>query len=344
MDQTTAAPTTSPLDTDQLLSLAPTALESYRRSRYQGTEMSVSLADFPPDARQRVEAAYEAILGLQLQLQPVYADAEAGVEVLEAYVDRAEWKAPFAQLARMSVPDDQGKNAQLRRVAHDIKGGALSALYGELQIIAHGGARPEDAQQAYFLARDHTKIMRNGLPDLDAERYARDLHYKLHDVELIAQKWRGTQVREDATEVKIRADIDFRGAIATRCMEFSALDRVLYNLLNNAVRHTSGRAVHLRALAVPPGAPTSLRFVVANAIDPTQRDDLAERTDGAPSRLFDPGVSTASTGLGLAICSEFVARAYGLDDGRQAVEQRYLGASFVDDQFACWFHWPLVDD
>ncbi|QDG51296.1 HAMP domain-containing histidine kinase [Persicimonas caeni] len=333
-----------PLPKGTILDLAPTDLKNLRQTRYDGRNKSASVEEFAPDARRTIEMAYEVTCELQELLRPLYKDTALAEEALQRFLENEDWSQPFGRLAKLRIPEAQRENDELRKVTHDIKGGALTALYGLLQLIELGVGQPEDIPQAYFLARDHAKIMRNALPDLDPPRYEADLNYKLHDVELIAEKWRGKRGREDGKKVEIRSHVEYEGAIATRCMEFSALDRVLYNVLNNAVRHTSGEAIFLSAVAVPQEHPHSLRFVVVNPIDAAQQAAINERTDGEPSRLFDPGVTTDSTGLGLTISSEFVAQAFGLAHAGEAVARQYLGATLVDDYFACWFHWPLVDD
>jgi len=61
-------------------------------------------------------------------------------------------------------------------------------------------------------------------------------------------------------------------------------------------------------------------------------------------RLFAGGFTTGGSGLGMSICAQFVANAYGLQDTAQALDERYLGASRLDDCFVAWFHWPVAAD
>ena len=45
--------------------------------------------------------------------------------------------------------------------------------------------------------------------------------------------------------------------------------------------------------------------------------------------------------MGLSICGEFVANAYGLAGASEAVAGGHVGAKVVNSAFVAWFHWPL---
>ena len=67
----------------------------------------------------------------------------------------------------------------------------------------------------------------------------------------------------------------------------------------------------------------NLRFILLNAILP---EDLPRLGALDLATLFKEGVSTTGSGYGLAIASDFVMHAYGLQSHDQALEGRYLGA------------------
>ena len=69
---------------------------------------------------------------------------------------------------------------------------------------------------------------------------------------------------------RVTLDCEVDGEIANRCLEFSALDRVIYNLVNNAARYSVDHAIELSIFSpVAPNGP-SVRFVLQNKITPDQ--------------------------------------------------------------------------
>ena len=122
-------------------------------------------------------------------------------------------------------------------------------------------------------------------------------------------------------------------------MEFGALDRILYNLINNACRHTVGESIQLVVFPVPDEQGENLRFVLLNALS---REDNAYLSQTDMQTLFRAGVSTTGSGYGLNVAAEFVTNAFGLSNPQDAVAGGYLGARLLHEQFAIWFHWPIV--
>lgn len=335
----------APIAFERLLDLAPHRLVSHRKERYDGTQISASVDDFSDPAREAITRAYVEICDLKVLLEPALDDLQEAQERLEDYMRRRDWREYLLRIPALE-PRQAGlePNHPVRKVAHDIKGGGLAALVGTIQFVEHGVMQPTDIAQCFFLARDHTKMMRNALPDLDRARYDIDYGINYHHLDLIAEKWTGSHQRDGAGRgVDVHADVRSDAAIATRCIEFSALDRVLYNLINNAVRHTADEQVYLSAFLTEAEPQNDVRFVVANPIDASHRERLATLVD-QPQDLFREGVTTSSTGLGLRICSEFVANAYGLGNPETCVTEGYVGAELLDDHFVAWVHWPLVAD
>jgi signal transduction histidine kinase len=200
----------------------------------------------------------------------------------------------------------------------------------------------------HFRVRDHRKIMRGALLELDDPRRERDRSLKRHDVQLLVEKWSGARVPVEGDggvrEVGVRLDQRFDGSVCESCIEFTALDRVLYNLINNALRHARGGGVHVVLSAVPEGEPTDLHVAVANRVAPADAAALRGRFGDDLGGLFAGGYSTTGSGLGMRICADMVGNAYGLDEPEDCVDGGYLGAVLEGDVFGAWFHWPLVAD
>jgi signal transduction histidine kinase len=233
---------------------------------------------------------------------------------------------------------------RLGQIIHHVKGGAFQALVMHLQLIGLGIASAEELHRLYFLARDQLKIMRDALPEINPAGTARDEEQRLHAVELLTEKWHRSQHRLAARAATVEVDCRYSGAIAERCLEFSALDRVIYNLVNNAVTHSADGRVALAVLPLPADQPRHIRSAVANAVTPEQRRALEARFPEGPGRLFHGGFSTTGSGLGLRICADFVCNAYGLAGVEQGLTEGHLGVAFLADQFVAWVHWPIAAD
>ncbi|HMQ30273.1 MAG TPA: hypothetical protein PKD53_06065, partial [Chloroflexaceae bacterium] len=264
------------------------------------------------------------------------------IAALPARCAELEWDKLLRRVRDLAPPQDGG-GTRLRQVLHDLKGGALQALAVYLQLAAHGLVGPAQLHRMFFLARDQLKIMRNCVADLDPAGAARDGAHRLHSVALLEEKWSAGEHRLGGGQARVVVHSEFAGDIAERCLEFAALDRVLYNLINNATRHSADGRVDLWIRPVGPG-PASLRFVVANAVTPEQRRAVEARFPGGPGGLFEGGFTTGGAGLGMRICADFVCNAYGVPGVAQALAEGHLGAAFLAGRFVAWVHWPVAGD
>lgn len=202
---------------------------------------------------------------------------------------------------------------------------------------------PELTRSLFLLSRDHLKIMRNALLGLDTAKRDADLLPVIHAASLITDKWDHAEIKLPDRTVTVNVQQAYQGPIAESCVEFGAIDRVLYNLMNNAARHSDDGTIKLIVWPFPIcEAPDDLRFVVVNSVSEKDRAALQEKSNvGDLGFLFEAGVSTTGSGLGMSIAADFVSNAYGIAVS-QALREKYLGAILQDDLFAAWFHWPIT--
>ena len=137
------------------------------------------------------------------------------------------------------------------------------------------------------------------------------------------------------------------------CLESAAIDRIFYNLANNACRHAATDRLDMTVFPIPDEAGSCLRFVLSNEVNDQDAAYLRAITEGsqAPGAdqgrgttlipLFTPKVSTTGSGFGLTVVADFVAGAFGLRDRVQALRERYVGAVLEGNTFRLWFHWPV---
>lgn len=310
-------------------SLAPSTFRSYRPGRSAGDERSLTLAAFPAKERSMIVQLYAA-LG---ELGDVLRDGgEARTRSCAVLRDRigALLGAGRGQLAGEV-------REELAEALHDIRGGTMTALLLGLGEM-HQGSRRAPAEIALLaLIRDQRKIIRNLVQDVDPDGIERDraaIPHSLVDLSSgIASYARNGHGEDVAIEIHREAD----AVVATSCLEFAALERAVYNLLNNAVRHVDGDVLHVWLTVLDDDA----RIVVANPVPVAHADALKSKLAADPAALYGAFTTTGS-GLGLAIVADIVGNAYGLTEPEELVADGYIGTRIVDGSFVSWVHWPLA--
>lgn len=312
--------------------------------RYQGTHAAIGVGDLPEADRAAIAELYQRLHTLYEVLTP-YLDNPTPValhEAVRSFVASEDWRRLRALAFGLGTAP--GASVHVQHAYHDIKGGALSALVLQLDMLAQGMLRDGELDRIFLLVRDHLKILRNAVRDLDPEGYARDLQTKRHAASLLTTKWDHRRHRVEGNEAVVHLHSRFQGDIAERCMEFASLDRVLYNLVNNATRHALLEPrVDVMLAPVADGGTTQVRIAVANRIPLAHGKVLRQRFGGSDvSGLFLGGYTTEGSGLGMRIAAEFVSRGYGLLKVKDAIAQHYVGAHCEGRVFIAWFHWPAA--
>jgi signal transduction histidine kinase len=332
------------LSEDVLQTLAPADLTLERDERYAGGGMSVPLVAFQPEDRETLRRLYTRLTAFRDDLEAAGADtddSEVAVQVVERFLEEYGWRPLMSWAKSLGDPVEGAVDPEtFRQVRHDIRGGALVSA---LQLAERGRLDDKRARKMYMRVRDHAKIVRNAVPELDPETHEEDSREHLHGASLIVDKWQDTELANASGEsVDVRVEATYEGSVSQRCVEFAALDRVVYNLMNNAVEGTTDGTIELYLAGVPTSAPEHLRIAVANPVDEAFADDLREEFGGDDvSGLFRGGYTTGGSGVGLRICTEFIGHAYGVTP-RAAVDEGHVGARLRDDTFVNWVHWPAL--
>ena len=267
---------------------------------------------------------------------------------LDAFIDQVR-ELGVATHARMA-------SEELAKAMHDVRGGALSALLGRLQLLGRLTHDEEQLKTLFVLTRDHLKIMRNALVGLDEPRREADRKPRAHAMRLMMEKWHDSVVGPKWQERPVRMNVDCRyaGALTECCLESAAIDRIFYNLANNACRHAATGRIDMAIFPIPEPPGDCLRFVLSNEVNDADAASLRalEWTDGADSvdrgsglsllALFEPEVSSTGSGFGLTVVADFVASAFGLRHRAEALRERYVGAVLEGRTFRVWFHWPMA--
>jgi signal transduction histidine kinase len=326
-------------DLGTLLSLGATRLPPVE-VRLPDESISVRMSELLEGDPERLQRTYRFVLQIHDWLRPrLYQDGAA--EGLIALLDRSGFHHVSDEVSALGTGmRRRDVDPRMRKAYHDLRGGSLLAMLMHLELVQLGHATAQDAVRVFILARDHLKIMRNTVSDLDPVRHTADLEAKDHDVELLREKWSSVGYPLSRRGVAVELDCPFDGVIASCCMELSTLDRVIYNLVNNAAQQAADDVVRLSVLPMDDGPEPLLRIAVLNRIALAQLRALRQRFGEDLGQVFRGGFSTDGTGLGLRIVADLVTHGFRLPSVPFAVDHGYLGAVLLDDWFVAWFHWP----
>lgn len=283
---------------DEAAGLVNRDLRVFRRDRYRGESLGVPLDSLDPRDLASIVLLYEAVSSVYELWRYMDPDARNG-ELVWRRLDstlNAELLSRLAQLGSLTEPPTQLVSAALE----DAKFGALAPLK---RILGNPTARGEDAlRSAVTLCRDHSKILRNAFTDLDVGIRAADESPKVHSLKSAVSKLSSPP---HSIEVHLESDC----AVSSRCLETSALDRILYSFLRKLNRGNVGRT----RLWVGEVSEGFLRFAF--------QGERQANIQFEPEELATLAVSLAAGVSGVA-----------------AIEQSYLGSS----NGWVWFHWPIL--
>lgn len=320
-----------------LRDIAPVYFQNYRFRRYCGDDLCLPLSRFTAGDQEIVRSLYRVLQRLVTILS-----AQSGNVLKELRKFLVEYPPndlvdrifPLGHATYLAAP-----SPQLAKTIHDVRGGGLSEILSRLQLIELGVFDLDMIIALYRLTRDHMKMMRNALLELDDVTRAEDLQTQIQTTEVIVEKWHGANLKRAGGELRVRVECPRTAGITECCIELGALNRIIYNMINNAARHSSSSVIRLVVFPVGENGQENIRFVVINHLNEIEAERLAV-TD--LRTLFSTGVSSTGSGYGLAVAADIVSQAYGLESARAAVEGQYLGAQLLGDELAVWFHWPSV--
>lgn len=324
-----------PLSHATFATLPPAALPNLRTVRYRGGTFTVPLARFAPADQHTLRAMYVVLHGLWTTLTTAPTSTlSAAVRAVRAHHD---WLPLVQQMAHLGAATH---DSTLDLVIHDLRGGSFSALVGALDLLTRDSGVPHALPTLLVLVRDHLHTLRNLVPDLDAPGAEADQQAAPQSIERLVEKWRYAPAQAGDHVARVHLDVQVQDAIAARPSELAAMDKVLTNLVNNAVRFAANGQVYLAVL--PHAAGQDVRIAVSNRLTAAQQYALQTHFGTDWRGLFADSFTTGGTGLGLRICAAYVAECYGLAGTQQAVAGQYLAATVMGQTFVAHFHWPLL--
>ncbi len=327
----------------EIANLTTHPIVSYRPVRYAGGRMSVRLErDFGDVEVGLIRSFYRELMHL-LELTRPRPDSEViettRLAALDAFVGQTKLLRFADEIEQVATGAERTADRDLAQILREMTGGPFFSIFAAIQILRTGEADAEGFGSLYFLVRDHLKILRSLIVDLDPEGRERDEALNLHPISLMREKWDGAVFRVGDRRVRVAFESTFDGHVAERCIEFAEVDRLFYQLAQNAVQHGSGEALGCQVEVTADGA--NLRWVFANPITSETRRELMRVIAGGSS-LFESGTALGGKGWGLNVVAQSVADAYGLSGRNFGESIGYYGVRIDADRFLVWFHWPMV--
>ncbi len=345
---------------EPLLALAPERLPNHRHLRYAGDDSSVALEQLAARDQVLVRGLYEALTQLLYAIADTATDDAQKWQAIILWKERHDPDQFIDEVREIGLASHaQGSSEELSKAMHDVRGGALSALLGRLQLLDQLRRTEAQLKPLFVLTRDHLKIMRNTLAGLDDPRRNADRKPKTHSMRLMLEKWHESVVGPQWGERSIQMLIDCRyeGPLTECCLESAAVDRIFYNLAANACRYAANDRLEMTVFPLPESPGGCLRFVLSNDVsakDAAHLSSMIQPEGGAETpgqatpqnlaALFEAEVSSTGSGFGLTVVADFVAGAFGLRDRAEALRKRYAGAILDGHTFRVWFHWPMAHE
>jgi signal transduction histidine kinase len=210
-----------------------------------------------------------------------------------------------AMVAKVAA-EETARRQLVASVSHDLRTPLTT-----LQLIADGLEdgifEPERAREQLHLISTHVRALSSLIDDLfELSRLkAGDIQWSMERValdELLRETVEAMRPHAEAGGVVVSAELD--DALTTAHANPEQLQRVLFNLIQNAIRHTpADGSVVVRAERVPGPAVEIEVADTGDGIDPMHRERIFEPFVQGPSRVAG---ESGSAGLGLAIARAIV--------------------------------------
>ena len=210
-----------------------------------------------------------------------------------------------AMVAKVGA-EERFRRELVASVSHDLRT-PVTTLRLISEGLEDGIFEPERIREQLRLISTQVRALGSLIDDLfELSRLeAGDVHWSIKQVrldQLVRETIEAMQPHADAGRVAVRAELDDQLTPARGNPE--QLQRVLFNLIQNAIRHTpADGSVVIRAQRAPGPAVEIEVADSGDGIDPALRERIFEPFTQGPSRVAG---NTGSAGLGLAIARAII--------------------------------------
>jgi signal transduction histidine kinase len=222
--------------------------------------------------------------------------------------DLAVLETAYAQMAdrigdqwRALTHQDQQRRELIANISHDLRT-PLTSLHGYLETLSLKASSLDDAERRRYLSialAQSAKVGRLAQALFELARLesggVQPLTEDFSLVDLVQDVFQKFELAAKARDVALRARIPAR--VPNVSADLGMIERVLTNLLDNALRHTPAQGVVEVALEHRDGQVAVTVADTGSGIPPERRDGLFER----PQRPLSGGGAYSGGGLGLLI-------------------------------------------
>lgn len=298
--------------------------------------LPLSLGDFLFTEQNTILTLYITLTTIHTIASRQPLDVERQSSEIGAILIDVEWKRILGAVRRIGR---SMASPTMLEVCHDIRSGALTALAGLLETTPYHTWNEAEFRLIANLSYDHSLIMRTLIADLDVHRNAREHTPAAPRSLSLYERWHNAIYRIGDRSIQVFVDADYHGPLVGSLNEQAMLERVLYNLINNAAYHSDDGMVELSIQQVG-GQMQHIRLSITNRLTLEQQRSLFERFPSNLDDLFCGGFATVGDGLGMCIAAQIIARIHGFTSIRECLSAGRLGVMVHQGQFICWFHWP----
>ena len=287
--------------------LAPLDLKIHRATRFSGEDLGVSIGQLHPSDLSVLYRLYKTLKSVYEIW--IYLEQRLVRSILVGRFKSLFVPGRASEIKALGAATDP-KDWRLGEALKDARSGALEAMFDFCAQRDLDELNTTELHVLLTLARDHAKMMRNSFYDLDELVREADESPKAHS---LAPMLRKLQTLYEG-RMTFRTGTSYTGAISSRCLETSALDRVLYRFLDLCVD--------------PAGKEAGLWVTQINS----QLCRWAFECSVDKFRLPEPGdLTVEATAMAMGVRPEDI------------LSHAYIGSARRAGRLWAWFHWPIYD-
>lgn len=171
-----------------ILALAPLTLKNRRRGRYLGDDFCLPVSAFAAADQERLRELYDFLEEAFRLVSRAHDFDAATVRRVSEWIAQQDLSARIKEVQAFGSESCAAQPSELMGQDRARSARRLSFLLNHLQFAQKQPLEETSLRALFFLTRDHLKIMRNALLELDDAKRTEDLLPKLHGIDFIVRE------------------------------------------------------------------------------------------------------------------------------------------------------------